>query len=81
MSTRVRSSPTAVNVTSTSLRFCGVGLDLPVRADVPAEHEPVRGFVGQDGRPRALAAVGSGEDGPPCRVSQRSPAFKHVSIH
>src|SRR5262249_27563139 len=34
-----------------------VGLDLPLRADVPAEHHPVRWFVGQDPRPAALAAV------------------------
>src|SRR5256886_11727879 len=34
-----------------------VGLDLPLRADVPAEHDPVGWFVGQDPRPAALAAV------------------------
>src|SRR5580693_6437296 len=35
-----------------------VGLDGPPRADVPAEHHPVRGLEGQDARPPALAAVG-----------------------
>src|ERR1035437_9677015 len=34
-----------------------VGLDLPVRADVPAEYHAGWGLVGQDPRPPALAAV------------------------
>src|SRR5260221_464820 len=34
-----------------------VGLDLPLRADVPAEHDPVGWFVGQDPRPAAFAAI------------------------
>ena len=34
-----------------------VGLDLPVGADVPAEHHPVRWVVGEDAGPPALAAV------------------------
>jgi hypothetical protein len=34
-----------------------LGLDLPLRADVPTEHDPVRRFVGQDSRPAAFAAV------------------------
>jgi hypothetical protein len=34
-----------------------VGLDCPARADVPAEHHPVRRVEGQDPRPPALAAV------------------------
>src|SRR6478672_4341968 len=34
-----------------------VGLDLPSRADVPAEHHPSRGFVGEDSSPSALGAV------------------------
>ena len=34
-----------------------VGLDLPLRADVPAEHDAVGWFVGQDACPAALAAV------------------------
>jgi hypothetical protein len=32
-----------------------VSLDLPVGADVPAEHETVMRFVGQDARPPVLA--------------------------
>jgi hypothetical protein len=35
----------------------GVRHELPVRADVPAEHEPGGGLVGQHPRPAALAAV------------------------
>src|SRR3954451_21356151 len=35
----------------------GVGLDLPGRADVPAEHHPRRWFEGQDTSPVALGAV------------------------
>ena len=34
-----------------------VGLDLPLRADVPAEHDPVRWLVGEHARPPAFAAV------------------------
>src|SRR5450755_1490145 len=34
-----------------------VGLDLPLRADVPAEHHPGWRLVGQDPRPPAFAAV------------------------
>jgi hypothetical protein len=43
--------------TSTSLGSLGIGLDLPLRADVPAEHDTVRRLVGKDARPPALAAV------------------------
>jgi hypothetical protein len=35
-----------------------IGLDLPLRADVPTEHHAVRRLVGEDARPPALAAVG-----------------------
>src|SRR5215212_2200556 len=35
----------------------GVGLDLPLRGDVPADHEAVRRVVGEDARPAALASV------------------------
>ena len=35
----------------------GVGLDLPVGADVPAEYKPVRGLVGEHTRPLAFAPV------------------------
>src|SRR5580704_10766479 len=35
----------------------GVGLDLPLRADVPAEDHAGGWLVGQDPRPPALAAV------------------------
>src|SRR5207244_11447845 len=38
-------------------RLLGVGLDLPVEVDVPAEDEPVRRLVGEHARPLALAAV------------------------
>src|SRR6516225_9099103 len=38
-------------------RLGRVGLDLPLRADVPAQHHPVRGLVGQDPCPTALAAI------------------------
>ena len=34
-----------------------VGLDLPLGADIPAEHHPVRRLVGQDPRPPALASI------------------------
>src|SRR5215471_2715950 len=34
-----------------------VVLDLPLRADIPAEHDPVRRLVGQHPGPPALAAV------------------------
>src|SRR5215831_14562287 len=34
-----------------------VGLELPVRADVPAEHDSVRWFVGEHPREAAFAAV------------------------
>jgi hypothetical protein len=37
----------------------GLGLELPSRADVPAEHHAIRRVVGQDPRPAALAAVGA----------------------
>src|SRR3954451_18464906 len=36
-----------------------IRLDLPLRADVPAEHDAGGRFVGEDGRPPALAAVGA----------------------
>jgi hypothetical protein len=36
-----------------------VRLDLPLRVDVPAEHDPVRRFAFQDAGPPALAAVDS----------------------
>ena len=42
------------------LDFAGlvaIGLDLPLRADVPAEHDPVRRLVCEHPRPAALAAV------------------------
>src|SRR5262245_16954103 len=42
------------------LDFAGlgeIGLDLPPRVDVPAEHDPGWRLVGQDPRPAALAAV------------------------
>src|SRR5580658_1827987 len=35
-----------------------IGLDGPLRADIPAEHDPVRRIESQDPRPPALAAVG-----------------------
>ena len=35
----------------------GVGLELPVRADIPAEHDAVRGVVGEDAGPAALASI------------------------
>src|SRR5438477_1035852 len=38
-------------------RLLEVGLELPMRADVPADHEPVRRLVGEYARPPALAAV------------------------
>src|ERR1700733_2718966 len=34
-----------------------VALQLPLRADVPAEHQPVRRLVGKDSRPLALTAI------------------------
>src|SRR5207248_7765045 len=34
-----------------------VGFDLPLRADVPAEHDSVRWFVSEHARPAAFAAV------------------------
>src|SRR5450755_4532364 len=34
-----------------------ISLDLPLRADVPAEDDPIRWLVGEDARPTALAAV------------------------
>ena len=37
----------------------GVGLDLPLRTDVPAEHHPLRWVEHEDARPPALAAIGS----------------------
>src|ERR1700722_11716958 len=36
-------------------RLVEVGLDLPVRADVPTEHDPVRRLVGNHASPLALA--------------------------
>src|SRR5680860_860126 len=39
-----------------------VSLDLPVGADVPAEHEPGMRFVGQHACPAAFAAVGAAVD-------------------
>src|SRR5262245_23461156 len=38
-------------------RLGEVGLDLPLRADVPTEHDSVRRLVGEHARPAALAAV------------------------
>jgi hypothetical protein len=38
-------------------RPLGIGLDLPARADVPAEYEAVRRFVGENPRPVALGGV------------------------
>ena len=35
----------------------GIGLDLPARVDVPADHHPVGRLAGQDASPVALAAV------------------------
>jgi hypothetical protein len=43
--------------TSTSLVLSGLDFDLPTRVEVPAEHDPVRRFVGQHARPAALAAI------------------------
>ena len=36
----------------------GIRLELPLHVDVPAEHDPMRGLVGEDPGPVALAAVG-----------------------
>src|SRR5918992_4770195 len=38
-------------------RLLEIGLDLPVRADVPADHDPMWRFIGEHPRPAALAAV------------------------
>src|SRR5438094_3511855 len=38
-------------------RLVEVGLELPLRADVPADDEAVRRLVGEHARPAALAAV------------------------
>src|SRR3954465_11722061 len=38
-------------------RLLQVRLDLPLRADVPAEHDALRRLVGQHPRPATLAAV------------------------
>src|SRR5262245_9307714 len=35
----------------------GIGLDLPLWADVPTDHDSMRRFIGEDTRPTALAAV------------------------
>ena len=37
--------------------LCGIALDLPLRADVPAEHDSVRRLVREHTRPARLAAV------------------------
>ena len=39
-----------------------VGLELPAQADVPAEADPPRRFVGEHPAPAALAAVGAAID-------------------
>src|SRR6202011_3656850 len=45
--------------------MAGIALELPVRADVPAEHDPVGWVVGQDSGPVAFAPVlGAVEDVP-----------------
>ena len=46
-----------MNRTSTSLVLSGSVSICQCRADVPAEHDPVRRFVGEHPRPAALAAV------------------------
>src|SRR5215207_7373909 len=38
-------------------RLLEVGLDLPLRGDVPAEHDPVRRLIGEHARPLALAPI------------------------
>jgi hypothetical protein len=43
--------------TSTSLAFVQIVLDLPSRADVPVEHDPMRRLIRQHARPATLAAV------------------------
>ena len=53
----------------------GVGLDLPLRADVPAENDPVRRVVGQDPGPAAFAAVAGAVDDVPT-----DPRLEH-SLH
>ena len=58
-STRVRSGASAMKRDLDLAGVVRVGLDLPLRADVPAEHHPVRRLVGEDPRPAALAAVGA----------------------
>jgi hypothetical protein len=45
-----------------------VALDLPLRADVPAEDDPVGRLVGQDPRPAAFAAVDAAVDDVPALV-------------
>src|SRR4029079_10035551 len=37
-------------------RLVGIGFELPLRTDVPAEHDPVGRLVGEHSRPAALAA-------------------------
>src|SRR5262249_44562759 len=34
-----------------------IRFDLPLRVNVPADHDPVRRFVGEDARPAALASI------------------------
>jgi hypothetical protein len=52
-STRVRWRPSATNRTSTLARLIGIGLELPLQVDVPAE-DPIRRF-----RMRSCATPGS----------------------
>src|ERR1700730_1481466 len=49
-----------------------VGLDGPLRADVPAEYHPVWRVESQDARPAALAAVGC-----PVHDAAADPGFEH----
>ena len=39
-----------------------VGLELPLKADIPAEHDPVRRLVGEHAGPSTLAAVDASVD-------------------
>src|SRR5215207_9038398 len=50
-------------------RLLEVGLDLPLRGDVPAEHDPVRRLIGEHARPLALAAVDAAVVDAPTRAS------------
>ena len=44
-----------------------IGLDLPVRADVPGEHDPLRLVVGEHAPPLTLAAVDAAVEHPAAR--------------